>query len=567
VEGRKTFLPAVLMRRSFSLAVSFAVAAWSSQVFADAASGLAAYKAGDYPVALRELTPAAQAGDAEASYVLGIIYEQGLGVPASDLEAVKLYQAAAARGHAGAQYMLGVHQQIGLGTPINLIEAYKWLLLAERGGVPAAREFLGSFAGRMSAEDIARATSSADALCASGSAACRTTQTSVAPPPPLPAPAPAAVPEPPVKASPPQAAVAPEPFSGTFVVMRQTQLLDKPSSRGKRITLLHQWERVVASARDSTGWIRVTAQGKDGWVAAANIRDEKAAEDAEWSRVNLNDVASLTAFIAHFPQGSHSVEASTKLSARREQLARTELPEQNKPPPVVARNVRKKPVDEVAATSSLNRAETQSSPGPDDLAGSAPLPVSPPPPAIVSTPIADLSEQAKKPGADAKKMPTRLYPQSPSPASGPEVAQLEQNQIGTIPDQTLMTGKPIDLYNQALSLINEGDFASAETALRQILASYASDPVAQNAEYHLADIYLRQGDFPKAATAFQKFRSTYPRSANDPLALLNYATSLGRLGDKGAACKAFKDLGVQYPGLSGEAKEKKISEMRQAGCG
>jgi TolA-binding protein len=568
VDGRKTFLPAVLMRRVWCLALAAAMAAWSCRALADRTTGLAAYKAGDYTSALRELTPPAQAGDAEASYVLGMIYEQGLGVPANDRQAVEWYQAAAVRGHAGAQYMLGVHLQIGLGTTVDVPEAYKWLLLAERGGVPAAKEFLASFAGKMPADDIARATSSADSLCAGGSPACRATPTVVAPPPPTPpAPAPVAVPQPPVTAPPPQVAAGPEAFSGTFVVMRQTPLLERPSPQARRVALLRQWERVVASAKVANDWVGVRAQGKDGWVATANLRDEKTAEEAEWSRTNLGDAASLTAFLAHFPKGSHADEASEKLRARRAQIARPEPPTGSKPPPTVAaRSVPKKPLDEVSATSSLNRAETQAPPDWDDLiGGDAPPPVSPPS-ASPAAPLADPPQQARLPGADDKKMPTRLYPLPAPPPAGPEAAATGREQDGTTTGQTLNAGRSLELYDQALSLISAGDLTAAEAKLKEILERHGSDPVAQNAEYRVADIYLRQGDFQKAAAAFQKFRRTYPRSANDPLALLNYAICLGRLGDRSGACKAFKDLGVQYPGLSDETKERKSSEMRQAGC-
>ena len=48
---------------------------------ADFQKGYAAYESGDYATALREWTPLAEQGDADAQYNLGGMYETGQGVP------------------------------------------------------------------------------------------------------------------------------------------------------------------------------------------------------------------------------------------------------------------------------------------------------------------------------------------------------------------------------------------------------------------------------------------------------------------------------------------------------
>jgi len=47
---------------------------------ADFQKGFDAYERGDYTTALREWTPLAEQGDADAQYVLGLMYHNGLGV-------------------------------------------------------------------------------------------------------------------------------------------------------------------------------------------------------------------------------------------------------------------------------------------------------------------------------------------------------------------------------------------------------------------------------------------------------------------------------------------------------
>ncbi len=63
--------------------------------------GLAAYKRGDYATALRAWRPLAEQGFAPVQYNLGLMYENGRGVPQDDAEARRWYWKAAEQGHAG----------------------------------------------------------------------------------------------------------------------------------------------------------------------------------------------------------------------------------------------------------------------------------------------------------------------------------------------------------------------------------------------------------------------------------------------------------------------------------
>ncbi len=54
--------------------------------------GVAAYQRGDYATALREWRPLAEQGHAPAQFILGIMYEDGQGVPQDYAETLKLYR-------------------------------------------------------------------------------------------------------------------------------------------------------------------------------------------------------------------------------------------------------------------------------------------------------------------------------------------------------------------------------------------------------------------------------------------------------------------------------------------
>ena len=65
--------------------------------------GIEALKNGDYKTALIMLRPLAEQGNHNAQYNLGVMHDNGWGVPKDDTEAVKWYREAAEQGDAGAQ--------------------------------------------------------------------------------------------------------------------------------------------------------------------------------------------------------------------------------------------------------------------------------------------------------------------------------------------------------------------------------------------------------------------------------------------------------------------------------
>ena len=113
-----------------ALLIGSAGVSWSQ----DYQKGLAAYKSGDYATALRQWTPLAKQGNADAQNNLGVMYRHGMGVPQNDKTAVKWYRLAAEQGDADAQLNLGLMYQYGRGVPKNHKTAAKWYKLAAEQG-------------------------------------------------------------------------------------------------------------------------------------------------------------------------------------------------------------------------------------------------------------------------------------------------------------------------------------------------------------------------------------------------------------------------------------------------
>lgn len=153
--------------------------------------GASAYNAHNYALALREIAPLAQAGNADAQHLLGLMYYMGRGVPRDyrlamqwhrkaaeqgkadaqyvigamyytgnsvpqdNQQAIGWFRKAAAQGHGGAQYALGLmHRYHVAGVPHDLVLAYMLWNLAAAGGHPSAVAQRASLMRQMSAEQI-----------------------------------------------------------------------------------------------------------------------------------------------------------------------------------------------------------------------------------------------------------------------------------------------------------------------------------------------------------------------------------------------------------------------------
>ncbi len=100
--------------------------------------GLDAAKTGDYNTAIDIFLPLAETNNALAQEMLGLIYEQGLGVQKDYAKAFKWTQLAAQQGLPDAQNRLGGLHLRGLGVPENRSKAMKWYELASKQGHLAA---------------------------------------------------------------------------------------------------------------------------------------------------------------------------------------------------------------------------------------------------------------------------------------------------------------------------------------------------------------------------------------------------------------------------------------------
>ena len=108
---------------------------------------------------LSETKQQAEAGDAKAQFILGVMYAHGEGVPKDSAKAVEWWQKAAAQGNAAPQYNLGLSYAHGEGVPKDATKAVEWWQKAAAQGYVEAQNNLGVryFNGDGVAQDSAKA--------------------------------------------------------------------------------------------------------------------------------------------------------------------------------------------------------------------------------------------------------------------------------------------------------------------------------------------------------------------------------------------------------------------------
>lgn len=110
----------------------------------DYLNGRDALKRSDYAEAAKWYRKAAERGDADSQFALGLMYENGDGVPEDYAEAAKWYRKAAKQGDADAQHNLAEKYYWAEGVAGDESEAAKWYRLAAEQGHLHSQVVLGN---------------------------------------------------------------------------------------------------------------------------------------------------------------------------------------------------------------------------------------------------------------------------------------------------------------------------------------------------------------------------------------------------------------------------------------
>jgi hypothetical protein len=133
-------MPALRMRRLLVVPIAGLHLALAH---AGVPEGLDALRRDDFPTAVKELRPAAERGDPEAQYRIGLMYEFGKGYPKDMRQALAWLRKAADQRHVAARVELGVLYTTGDGVPKDDAQAVGWFSKAAAQGSATAQYNLG----------------------------------------------------------------------------------------------------------------------------------------------------------------------------------------------------------------------------------------------------------------------------------------------------------------------------------------------------------------------------------------------------------------------------------------
>ena len=100
---------------------------------------------GDYTGALAKWRSAVEAGNFDAAFLVGLLYESGRGVEQDYAEAADWYRKAADGGVPDAMYHLGILRDLGRGVNESKSKALRWFRKAAEAGHAAAMSTVGLF--------------------------------------------------------------------------------------------------------------------------------------------------------------------------------------------------------------------------------------------------------------------------------------------------------------------------------------------------------------------------------------------------------------------------------------
>lgn len=105
-------------------------------------------------------------------------------------------------------------------------------------------------------------------------------------------------------------------------------------------------------------------------------------------------------------------------------------------------------------------------------------------------------------------------------------------------------------YEAALDLIESRRYDEANRAFTSFLASFPTSPLADNAQYWLAETYYVRNQYAEGLAAFRRLIESYPQSDKVPDALLKVGFCQAELGERAEARTSLQEVMRQFPGTT-----------------
>ena len=171
---------------------------------------------------------------------------------------------------------------------------------------------------------------------------------------------------------------------------------------------------------------------------------------------------------------------------------------------------------------------------------------------------------ARRVGPVTQGPTTPLDPLGGAPVFHQQPLVIEQ---GTAPAaQTMPSNDITELGQRGKQLLAEGDFAGAQTSLKQYLQFNPDAADVGEMSFYLGESYYVRGGYADAADSYITSMKRDPRGVKAPDAMVRLAGALRELGKSKDACATLASLPRQYPNASATVKNKAQLEAARAGC-
>ena len=125
---------------------------------------------------------------------------------------------------------------------------------------------------------------------------------------------------------------------------------------------------------------------------------------------------------------------------------------------------------------------------------------------------------------------------------------------------------PKEQYNFATSLLKQGDYTTAERALREFVIDNPEHNLAGNAQYWYAETFRIRQLYTDAASAYLEGYQKYPKSEKAAINLLKLGVSLVQIGEKDQGCLMITGVEKEYPKAKQSVLQKAKYEEKKFDC-
>jgi len=125
---------------------------------------------------------------------------------------------------------------------------------------------------------------------------------------------------------------------------------------------------------------------------------------------------------------------------------------------------------------------------------------------------------------------------------------------------------PKQQYNFATAFLKQGDYTTAERALREFVIDNPEHTLAGNAQYWYAETFRIRQLYTDAASAYLEGYQKYPKSEKAAINLLKLGVSLVQIGEKDQGCLMIKGVKEEYPKAKQSVLQKAKYEEKKFDC-